>query len=164
MVCRQGRWPDDPSSGPQGKEINYQFSLSHLETSTVFWSQAFSIPWPRDISKQSPPVLANDSENYSRWPQPSPSALDPLSSLVAWISVPLASCLGNFPSAWTQQIDYLFGQSALLWTITAACAASQITLYGTCGQLSAVSHLPLQLPGCLLCLLRGHWEDSLPCP
>lgn len=123
------------STGLQGKEINYQFPLSHLETSNVFWSRALSLLWPRDISKQSPLVLSNDSEDYSRWPQPSPSALDPLSSLVSWISVPLPSFLGNFPSAWTQQIDYLFGQSALLWTITAACTASQITHFGTCGQL-----------------------------
>lgn len=74
---------------------------------------------------------AGSSGTWHRWLQLSPSALNPLSSLLSRISLPLASLLGRFLSSWPQQIDYLFGQSSVLWTIAVTCAASQITLMAT---------------------------------
>lgn len=52
-------------------------------------------------------------------------------SLVSRIPLPLTSLVRSFLSARPQQIDYLFGQSFVLWTIATACAPSQITIMAT---------------------------------
>lgn len=152
------------SSGLQGKEINYQFPLSHLETSNVFWSRALSLLWPRDISKQSPLVLSNDSEDYSGWPQPSPSALDPpLQSgvldicAIAIISWKLSLCLDptDWLPIWTvcSALDnhgsmHSFSNYQLwhLWPVVSGLTFLCSSLDAFCACLRGIERVPCHVP------------------